>query len=87
MIKFKDFQDNWWRLRENDEEDIFDVMGNILSPSTKQAILTDINDAVMAAKEEVQEERRQGIKDMASKLPEDDKLRKAIEDSELEGVG
>ena len=78
-ISFNEFKEHWWRLRTNDNQDIFDVMGSLLSAPTKQAILTDLNTPVEGAKLIVLEERRNAIKEFAAKLPANDPLRLAIE--------
>ena len=51
MITFPEFKQNWHRLKENEEDEILDVMGALLTPETKAAILADLDAPVEAAKE------------------------------------
>ena len=80
MITFKQFQDNWWRLKETEDDDIFNVMGSLLSSETKTAILADLNDVVEGAMLEALDEYEDTIRRVADKLPVDDPLRIAIEE-------
>jgi hypothetical protein len=79
MITFAQFKKHWSRLRTSDEQDIFEVLGANLSQSTKNAILSDLNDAVEAAKDIWQQEIDDSIRKQATKLDVDDPLRIAIE--------
>ena len=79
MITFPEFKQNWHRLKENEEDEILDVMGALLTPETKAAILADLDAPVEAAKEAWRQEHRDSIREYADRLPVGDPLRVAIE--------
>ena len=78
-ITFAQFKQHWWRLKQNDTDDIFDVLAANLTTETKQAILADMDAPVMACRDAYLEEFRVAIREYAGNLPVDDPLRIVIE--------